>query len=86
MQNYETFKILFDSFGPVVNKLVYYYSNTNASKLCENGSKMGPKLKLSAEQEMFLVLVRLRCGLLDEDVAYTAGISVSHFQEFLSRG
>ena len=32
-----------------------------------------------AEQEFFLVLVRLRLGLLEEDIASRAGISSSHF-------
>ena len=34
---------------------------------------------LKAEQEFFLVLVRLRLGLLEEDIASRAGISSSHF-------
>ena len=35
--------------------------------------------KGQSEHEFFLVLVRLRCGLLEMDIAYRAGISVSHF-------
>jgi hypothetical protein len=35
----------------------------------------GPKRSFSPEQEFFLVLVRLRLGLLEEDLAVRAGIS-----------
>ena len=77
--DYQIFKIVFESFGPAVHKLIYYDSNTNAQKVNENGSKRGPNRSLSAEREFFLVLVRLRCGLLKEDLSYRAGISTSHF-------
>ena len=79
LEDYTMFKILFDSFGSISNNLIYYDSNTNAAKLDENRTKRGPKRSLHPEQELFLVLVRLRCGLLEKDLAYRAGISVSHF-------
>ena len=77
--DYQIFKIVFESFGPAVNKLIYYDSNTNSQKVNENGSKRCPKRSLSAEREFLLVLVRLRCGLLEEDLSYRAGIYTSHF-------
>ena len=40
--------------------------------------KCGPKRFLSPEMEFFLVLVRLRLGLLEEDIAHRVGLSVSH--------
>ena len=79
LEDYTTFTILFDSFGSITNNLIYYDSNTNAAKLDENRNKRGPKRSLHPEQELFLVLVRLRCGLLEKDLAYRADISVSHF-------
>ena len=41
--------------------------------------KRGPKRLLKTEHELFLVLVRLRPGLLEEDIASRADISTSHF-------
>jgi hypothetical protein len=33
---------------------------------------------MSPEQELFMVLVRLRCGLMGVDIAYRFGISEAH--------
>ena len=79
LQDYETFKILFNSFGKAAEKLLYHNSNTNAGNISEDRSKRGPRRALSPEQEFFLVLVRLRCGLLEADIAHRANISVAHF-------
>ncbi|XP_065062453.1 uncharacterized protein LOC135689233 [Rhopilema esculentum] len=80
LPDYETFKIILESFGPAVNNLIYVGSNTNASKIISaDHIKRGPKRSLPAEQEFFLVLVRLRLGLLEEDIAYRAGISTTQF-------
>ena len=78
--DYETFRILFDSFGPVVNNLLYHGSRSKPSNFFSpEYKKRGPKRCFSAEQELFLVLVRLRLGLLEQDIAFRAGISTSHF-------
>ena len=80
LPDYEKFKILFNSFGSAVNNLVYIDSNTNRNK--SNSpfyTKRGPKRNLTPEQEFFLVLVRLRLGLLEEDLAYRAGVSTTSF-------
>ena len=78
--DYTTFEIVFQSFGSAVNSLVYIGTNTNSAKLSSaDHIKRGPKRVLKAEQEFFLVLVRLRLGLLEEDIASRAGISSSHF-------
>ena len=67
LPDYETFKIVFDSFGPAVDALIYHNSNTNIEKLqSPEHIKRGRKKTLSPEQEFFLVLVRLRLGLLEE--------------------
>ena len=79
LRDYQIFKILFDSFGPAAEKLLYCGSNTNPERITESGKKRGPKRSITPEHEFFLVLVRLRCGLLENDIAYRAGISVSHF-------
>ena len=80
LPDYETFRIIFESFGKAVYSLVYIGTNTNVGKLeSADHIKRGPKRSLSVEQEFFLVLVRLRLGLLEEDIAYRAGVSSSHF-------
>ena len=80
LPDYETFKILFDSFGSAVNNLVYIDSNTNRNKInSPSYTKRSPKRNLTPEQEFFLALVRLRLGLLEEDLAYRAGVSTSSF-------
>lgn len=77
--DYETFRIFYDSISPVAEKLIYYKSNTNTEKLSKGNAKCGPKRSLSQEQELFLVLTRLRCGLLEKDIAHRAGISAGYF-------
>eukprot|EP00112_Aurelia_sp_Birch-Aquarium-sp1_P002126 Seg1231.5 transcript_id=Seg1231.5/GoldUCD/mRNA.D3Y31 product="hypothetical protein" protein_id=Seg1231.5/GoldUCD/D3Y31 len=80
LPDYETFKIIYDSFGSAVKNLIYVGSDTNANKINSPAySKRGPKRSLSAEQEFFLVLVRLRLGLLEEDIAYRAKISTTQY-------
>ncbi|XP_028418362.1 uncharacterized protein LOC114543675 [Dendronephthya gigantea] len=79
LEDYKTFKTLFDSFGPAVNNLVYYGTKTDLERLSsEDVIKRGPKRTNSPEQEFFLVLARLRLGLLEEDIATRAGLSQSH--------
>ena len=78
--DYTTFEIVFQSFGSAVNSLAYIGTNTNSAKLSSaDHSKRGTKRVLPAEQEVFLVLVQLSPGLLEEEIASRAGISSSHF-------
>ncbi len=78
LEDYKTFKTLFDSFGPAVNNLVYYGTKTNSERLkSDKVVKRGPKRSSTPEQEFFLVLVRLRLGLLEEDLATRCGLSQS---------
>ena len=75
----ETFEILFNYLGPAVNNLVYCGSNTVGDKInSETCVKQGPKRALSPRQELFIVLSRLRCGLLKKDLAFRLGISAAH--------
>jgi len=75
----ETFEILFNYLGPAVNNLVYCGSNTAGDKInSETYVKRGPKRALSPRQELFIVLSRLRCGLLEQDLAFRLGISAAH--------
>ena len=84
LPDYLTLNVLFKSFGNAGNKLVYYDSGTNSEKLSNSEhNKCGPKRSLTPEQEFFLVLVRLRLGLLEEDLAYRASISAIHISRIL---
>ena len=63
---------------PAAKSLVYYGSNTDADRLVSGKvEKRGPKRSLSLEQEFFLVLARLRLGLLEIDLATRAALSQS---------
>ena len=64
LPDYQTVKILHNSFGTATGKLIYHDSKTNADKITEEGKKSGPKRSLSSEQELFFVLARLPCGTL----------------------
>eukprot|EP00112_Aurelia_sp_Birch-Aquarium-sp1_P004783 Seg1542.7 transcript_id=Seg1542.7/GoldUCD/mRNA.D3Y31 product="hypothetical protein" protein_id=Seg1542.7/GoldUCD/D3Y31 len=79
LPDYETFKIIFDSFGPALKNLIYHGTQNNPNADSPGYQKRGPKRAFTAEQEFFLVLVRLRLGLLEEDIAFRTGISTSHF-------
>ena len=84
LPDYLTFKILFMSFGNAVDKLVYYTSGTNLEKLIHSEhNKCGPKRSLTLEHEFFLILVRLRLGLLEEDLAYRVSISAMNISRIL---
>ena len=79
LEDYETFKAIFDSFGPAVNNLIYHNSGTNSANIVSPGHiKRGPKRRFSPEIGVFIVLVRLRLGLLEADIANGISFSVSH--------
>ena len=71
---------LFFYLSPACNNLIYYrYPNgTETAVISEEHKKSGRTWTLSPEQELFMVLVRLRCGLLLEDVAHRFNLSLSH--------
>ena len=59
--DYQTFQALFRFLGPAAHNLVYKNSKTNSGKIvAPEYNKRGPKRSLTPEQELFLVLVRLR--------------------------
>ena len=78
-QSYDLFKIFFEFLGPAVNKINYWGSNTrNDDSVTPESSKRGPKRQMNPEQELFIVLARLRCGLLEQDLAVRCKLSTSH--------
>ena len=66
--------------SPACNNLIYYgYPNgTETVVISKEHKKSGRARTLSPEQELFMVLVRLHCGLLLEDVAHRFNLSLSH--------
>ncbi len=78
--DYATFQVFFDYLSPACNNLIYYgYPNdTEIVVSAEEHKKPGRARTLSPEQELFMVLVRLRCGLLVKDVAHRFNLSSSH--------
>ena len=83
LQDYKTFKTLFASFGPAVSNLIYYGTKTKTDNIKSSDyTKHGPKRSLTPE-EFFLVLVRLRLGLLEEDLAFRACISQSNLSRII---
>lgn len=79
--DYATFKGFFDYLSPACNNLIYYSWLSNGTETVVNSEERKKSRKartLSPEQELFVVLVRLRCGLLLEDVAHRLNLSVSN--------
>ena len=74
--NYSTFKVFFDFLSPACNSLIYYGSSTGTCS--QQQKKRGKPRSISPGQELFMVLVRLRCGLLIEDLAHRYSLSSSH--------
>lgn len=71
--SYKLFKACYDFLGPAVENLTYW----DSSKDADGGGKgtKGRHRKLSPIDEFFLVMVRLRLGLLEKDLAYRCGVS-----------
>ena len=57
-------------------------SNSNNEDL--GGSKPGPSRKLTAEDELLLVLTRLRVGMLGQDLAVRFELSQSHVSRIIT--
>ena len=74
--NYDTFKAFYNYLSPACERLRYKGSN-NSNSTIEKDEKSGRKRSLSPEQELFMCLSRLRCGLLEQDLANRYNISVS---------
>ena len=74
--DYTTFSAFFDYLSPTCQNLIYYGSNTSLNSASQ--TKRGKPRLLSPQQELFMVLSRMRCGLLLEDVAHRFALSTSH--------
>ena len=75
--NYNCFKAFFDYLSPACAHLVYHGTKT-APRTSEHQNKCGKPRLMSPEQELFLVLTRLRLGLLLQDIACRFNTSASN--------
>ena len=66
--NYNSFKAFFDYLPSACANFVYHGTKT-APRTSEHQNKCGKPRLMSPEQELFLVLTRLRLGLLHQDIA-----------------
>ena len=64
--------VYFNFLGPSVSKLNYWHGSSQTTHM---KSGKGRKRVLSPLEEFFLVLVHLRLGLFEQDLAYRFGIS-----------
>ena len=76
--NYATFKAFFNYLQPACNFLMYA-GTKNSQHTTETQAKRGVPRSLTPEQELFMVLVRLRCGLMGLDTANRFGISQAQY-------
>lgn len=81
LPNIATFKALFSYFEPKASEMTYWQGNETTVRTHKN---KGPSRKLSLENEFFAVLVRLKLGLLVEDIANRFDISVSLFSKIFN--
>ena len=86
-QSYDLLKIFFEFLGPAVNKINCCGSNTrNDDSFTPESSKRGPKRQMNPEQELFIVLARLRCDVLEQDLAVRCKLSTSHLSGYSLQG
>ena len=79
--DFKTFKIAFTFLGEAVHCLHYWgNSNTSSDRIIDG---RGAPRKLTPMNEFFLVLCRLRCGLLEVDIAHRFGVSQSTVSRIL---
>ena len=74
--DYATFSAFFDYLSSACDNLIYYGSKTSENPT--NQTKYGKPRSLSPEQELFMVLSRLRCGLLLEDLDVSTDLGSQH--------
>ena len=76
----EQFSCLLEFLGNGMNNLTYWGSSSasNSNNQDLGGPKPGPSRKLTAEDELLLVLTRLRVGMLEQDLAVRFLLSQWH--------
>ena len=79
-QTYSHFMICFNFLGDAVNHLIYPGSASNPSTISQTKTQRA----LSARNEFFMTLCQLRCGLLEQDLAFRFRISQSTVSRILT--
>ena len=71
--------VCYNFLGPAVDNLSYWCSSSSksAGKEGESKTKKGRKRLLAPLDEFFLLLISLRLGLFEQDLAYQFGVSQS---------
>ena len=72
--NYTTLKVCYDYLGPAVHKLIYWGSKKDGHSTSETHGK---SRSLTPMEEFFMILVRLRLGLFERDLADRFSVSAS---------
>ena len=82
----EQFCCLLEFLGDGMNNLTYWGSSSASNSNNEDlgGSKPGMSRKLTAEDELLLVLTRLRVGMLEQDLAVRFELSQSHVSRIIT--
>ena len=78
--NYGTFMALFDYLEPKAAQMRYWRGGQVSAKQTKNYTSQKDN-KLSKLDEFFMVMMRLRLGLLVEDISKRFGISVAEFSK-----
>ena len=69
--------VCFNFLGPAINRLKYWSNTSSSDEETRPKSGKGRKRILPPLEEFFLLLVRLRLGLFEQDLAYRFSISQS---------
>jgi hypothetical protein len=78
--DYATFKAFFNFLSPECHHL-NYHGSTTVPILSDTQKKHGKPRAFPPEEELFMVLSRLHCGFLGQDLAHRYGMSPAHISQ-----
>ena len=70
--NYTALKVCYNYLGPAVDNLTYWGSKRDSQSKCHGRNRLLPPI-----EEFYMVLVRLRLGLFEKDLADRFNVSIS---------
>ena len=70
--NYTALKVCYNYLGPAVDNLTYWGSKTDSQSKCHGRNRL-----LLPVEEFYMVLVKLRLGLFEKDLADRFNVSIS---------
>ena len=83
-ENYQTFSMVLDFLGREAASHLEYRNTERSISDDLTMIKRGPARTLSIENEFFMVMCRLKVGLLEEDIATRFGVSQGHVSRIIS--